>query len=186
MARSHCSCWPWRLCPARPRVPAVLLERRSTRPSYRDGGIAVRNRPACSTRWRSGGELRSPTRRSPRSVRLGSVRRSRPGRWAGSAHDRAAAGGGVPFLGLAGRPAGLARAARRFDRRGGPLARTGCDDTVLRQINLLLWPWWWAISRCRPIKGKGMESGWRRDQAHAVIFIRTAVQRRVKAAALSA
>ena len=70
-----------RLCPARPRVPAVLLDadRHGRLPGWRH---RCANQGRCSTRWSSGRRsCRSPTRRSPRSCSLrGAVCRSRPGR----------------------------------------------------------------------------------------------------------
>ncbi len=105
-----------RLCPARPRVPAVLLDadRHGRLPGWRHRGAE----PAGDAlrAGARGGEAAvhlHAVRRAP--VRCGeAARRSRPGRpgWRWP-HDRAAAGGGVPVP-------GTRQAASRPGQGGGP------------------------------------------------------------------
>src|SRR3984893_10348812 len=128
-----------RLCPARPRVPAVLLEadRYGRLPGWRH---------RCAEP--AGDALRAETRAGEAAVHLHAVRRAPvrcgercvvrdlPGR-AGGAHDRAAAGGGVPFPGAR----RVARAAAAFAIAAvgiwlEPVAMT----LFFGQINLVLLP----------------------------------------------
>jgi hypothetical protein len=63
-------------------------------------------------------------------------------------------------LGLAGRPAGMARATAAF-----AIATVGLWLEPVA-MTLFFGPWWWAISRCRTAsRVRASESGWRRGSS---------------------
>jgi hypothetical protein len=137
---------------------------------YRDGGIAVRNQPAMLYALELGG-AKLPFTYTPFAALLFAV---------GSGASFATWQVGLAVLtigllpvvaylslGLAGRPAGLARvaAALRSPRWASGSNRLRCPCSSGRSTSCC-WPWWWAISRYRTAsRARASESGWRRGSS---------------------